>query len=118
MDCAEALTATTNFVSTALMYNAVNGSIGRARGHYDPLNSVLAGGLTGAIFKSTGKEGHSRRIRRDGPKRLIEVQFTNAFYARLAFILMIAGLRAAGSAGGVCAVAAGIWAYGKEALNL
>ncbi|KAG0290873.1 Mitochondrial import inner membrane translocase subunit tim23 [Linnemannia gamsii] len=66
----------------ALMYNAVNGGIGRARGHYDPLNSVLAGGLTGAIFKST------------------------------------AGLRAAGSAGGVCAVAAGIWAYGKEALNL
>lgn len=31
---------------------------------------------------------------------------------------MIAGLRAAGSAGGVCAVAAGIWAFGKEALNL
>ncbi|KAG0079512.1 Mitochondrial import inner membrane translocase subunit tim23 [Linnemannia elongata] len=66
----------------ALMYNGINGGIGRARGHYDPLNSVLAGGLTGAVFKST------------------------------------AGLRAAGSAGGVCAVAAGIWAFGKEALNL
>lgn len=37
------------------MYNGINGGIGRARGHYDPLNSVLAGGLTGAIFKSTGK---------------------------------------------------------------
>ncbi|KAF9338211.1 Mitochondrial import inner membrane translocase subunit tim23, partial [Linnemannia elongata] len=31
---------------------------------------------------------------------------------------VLAGLRAAGSAGGVCAVAAGIWAFGKEALNL
>ncbi|KAK3825363.1 MAG: Tim17/Tim22/Tim23/Pmp24 family-domain-containing protein, partial [Benniella sp.] len=64
----------------ALMYNGINGAVGRARGHHDPMNSVAAGALTGAIFKST------------------------------------AGLRAAGSAGGVCAVLAGIWAFGKEAL--
>ncbi|KAG0363815.1 mitochondrial import inner membrane translocase subunit tim23 [Gamsiella multidivaricata] len=64
----------------ALMYNGVNGAIGRARGTYDPLNSVAAGALTGALFKST------------------------------------AGLRAAGSAGGVCAALAGIWAFGKEAV--
>ncbi|KAF9355805.1 Mitochondrial import inner membrane translocase subunit tim23 [Mortierella sp. AD094] len=62
----------------ALMYNGVNGAIGKARGTHDPLNSVAAGALTGAIFKST------------------------------------AGLRAAGSAGGVCAVLAGIWAFGRE----
>ncbi|GJJ73712.1 mitochondrial import inner membrane translocase subunit TIM23 [Entomortierella parvispora] len=64
----------------ALMYNGVNGAIGKARGTYDPFNSVAAGALTGAIFKSTS------------------------------------GLRAAGSAGGVCAVLAGIWAFGKEAV--
>ncbi|KAG0372815.1 MAG: Tim17/Tim22/Tim23/Pmp24 family-domain-containing protein [Linnemannia gamsii] len=62
----------------ALMYNGVNGIIGKARGYHDPLNSVAAGAITGAVFKST------------------------------------AGLRAAGSAGGVCAVAAGIWAFGRE----
>ncbi|KAF9181206.1 Mitochondrial import inner membrane translocase subunit tim23 [Haplosporangium sp. Z 767] len=64
----------------ALMYNGINGAIGKTRGHHDPLNSVAAGALTGALFKST------------------------------------AGLRAAGSAGGVCAVLAGIWAFGKEAV--
>ncbi|KAG0306924.1 Mitochondrial import inner membrane translocase subunit tim23 [Dissophora globulifera] len=64
----------------ALMYNGVNGVIGKARGTYDPLNSVAAGALTGVLFKSTS------------------------------------GLRAAGSAGGVCAVLAGIWAFGKEAI--
>ncbi|KAG0057762.1 Mitochondrial import inner membrane translocase subunit tim23 [Gryganskiella cystojenkinii] len=64
----------------ALMYNGINGAIGKTRGTYDPFNSVAAGALTGAIFKSTG------------------------------------GLRAAGSAGGVCAVLAGIWAFGKEAV--
>ncbi|KAG0196019.1 Mitochondrial import inner membrane translocase subunit tim23 [Mortierella sp. GBA30] len=64
----------------ALMYNGLGGAIGKARGYHDPLNSVAAGALTGALFKST------------------------------------AGLRAAGSAGGVCAVLAGIWAFGKEAI--
>ncbi|GJJ70812.1 mitochondrial import inner membrane translocase subunit TIM23 [Entomortierella parvispora] len=64
----------------ALMYNGVNGAIGRARGTYDPWNSVAAGAVTGAVFKST------------------------------------AGLRAAGSAGGVCAAIAAIWAFGKEAI--
>ncbi|KAG0347049.1 Mitochondrial import inner membrane translocase subunit tim23 [Podila humilis] len=64
----------------ALMYNGINGAVSRARGEYDPINSVVAGALTGAVFKST------------------------------------AGLRAAGSAGGVCAVLAGIWAFGKEAV--
>ncbi|KAF9104675.1 Mitochondrial import inner membrane translocase subunit tim23 [Mortierella sp. AM989] len=64
----------------ALMYSGINSVIGKSRGNYDPLNSVAAGALTGAIFKST------------------------------------AGLRAAGSAGGVCAVLAGIWAFGREAI--
>ncbi|KAG0314067.1 Mitochondrial import inner membrane translocase subunit tim23 [Dissophora globulifera] len=64
----------------ALMYNGISGGITKARGTYDPLNSIAAGALTGALFKST------------------------------------AGLRAAGSAGGVCAVAAGIWAFGRDML--
>ncbi|KAG0089354.1 Mitochondrial import inner membrane translocase subunit tim23 [Podila epicladia] len=62
----------------ALMYNGINGAIARGRGQYDPINSVVAGAVTGAVFKST------------------------------------AGLRAAGSAGGICAVLAGIWAFGKD----
>ncbi|KAG0353294.1 Mitochondrial import inner membrane translocase subunit tim23 [Podila minutissima] len=62
----------------ALMYNGINGAIARGRGQYDPVNSVVAGAVTGAVFKST------------------------------------AGLRAAGSAGGICAVLAGIWAFGKD----
>lgn len=39
------------------MYNGINGAISRARGEYDPINSVAAGALTGALFKSTGKKG-------------------------------------------------------------
>ncbi|KAG0266691.1 Mitochondrial import inner membrane translocase subunit tim23 [Actinomortierella ambigua] len=62
----------------ALMYNGINSAIGSARGHHDPLNSVAAGALTGALFKST------------------------------------AGVRAAGTAGGVCAVAAGLWSVARE----
>ncbi|KAF9106069.1 Mitochondrial import inner membrane translocase subunit tim23 [Mortierella sp. AM989] len=62
----------------AMMYNGTSGIIGMVRGTHDPLNSIIGGGLAGAIFKST------------------------------------AGLRAAGSAGGVCAVLAGIWAFGRE----
>ncbi|KAG0225760.1 Mitochondrial import inner membrane translocase subunit tim23 [Actinomortierella wolfii] len=64
----------------ALMYNGINSSIGSARGHHDPLNSVAAGALTGAIFKST------------------------------------AGIRAAGTAAGVCAVVAGLWSVAREKL--
>lgn len=41
----------------ALMYNGINGAISRARGEYDPINSVAAGAMTGALFKSTGKKG-------------------------------------------------------------
>lgn len=40
------------------MYNGVNGIIGKARGYHDPLNSVAAGAITGAVFKSTGKPSH------------------------------------------------------------
>lgn len=38
----------------ALMYNGINGAISRGRGQYDPVNSVVAGAVTGAVFKSTG----------------------------------------------------------------
>jgi hypothetical protein len=43
------------FLIIALMYNGVNGIIGKARGYHDPINSVVAGAITGAVFKSTGK---------------------------------------------------------------
>ncbi|KIL65551.1 hypothetical protein M378DRAFT_161871 [Amanita muscaria Koide BX008] len=38
----------------ALVYNAINSSIDAMRGKHDTLGSMAAGGLTGAIFKSTG----------------------------------------------------------------
>lgn len=102
------------------MYNGINGGIGRTRGHYDPLNSVLAGGLTGAIFKSTGKGTGVQTFSQgsNATPGLGQLRDNLLMPSVLYSLGMIAGLRAAGSAGGVCAVAAGIWAYGKKALNL
>jgi import inner membrane translocase subunit TIM23 len=40
--------------SLALVYNAINSSIDHWRGRHDLLGSMAAGGLTGAIYKSTG----------------------------------------------------------------
>lgn len=37
----------------ALVYNGINSYIGYARGKHDAANSVVAGALAGAIFKST-----------------------------------------------------------------
>ncbi|OZJ04108.1 hypothetical protein BZG36_02849 [Bifiguratus adelaidae] len=37
----------------AMMYNATNSMVGHFRGHHDPLNSAVAGAISGAIFKST-----------------------------------------------------------------
>jgi mitochondrial import inner membrane translocase subunit TIM23 len=36
------------------MYNGVNSSIDSIRGKHDILGSMGAGGITGAVFKSTG----------------------------------------------------------------
>jgi import inner membrane translocase subunit TIM23 len=37
----------------AMVYNGINSTIGYYRGKHDTTNSVLAGALSGAIFKST-----------------------------------------------------------------
>ncbi|ORY10329.1 mitochondrial import inner membrane translocase subunit tim23 [Clohesyomyces aquaticus] len=37
----------------AMVYNGVNSTIGHYRGKHDATNSVVAGGISGAIFKST-----------------------------------------------------------------
>ncbi|KAK6508427.1 Mitochondrial import inner membrane translocase subunit tim23 [Arthrobotrys conoides] len=37
----------------AMVYNGINSTIGYARGRHDTANSVVAGALSGAIFKST-----------------------------------------------------------------
>ncbi|KAJ4399809.1 Mitochondrial import inner membrane translocase subunit tim23 [Didymella pomorum] len=37
----------------ALIYNGTNSTIGALRGKHDPTNSVVAGAISGAIFKST-----------------------------------------------------------------
>lgn len=37
----------------AMVYNGINSTIGFYRGKHDMTNSVLAGGIAGAIFKST-----------------------------------------------------------------
>lgn len=41
-------------VLVALVYNGVNSSIDSARGKHDILGSMGAGGITGALYKSTG----------------------------------------------------------------
>lgn len=40
--------------TTALIYNAINSSIDGIRGQHDVWGSMGAGGLTGALYKSTG----------------------------------------------------------------
>ena len=40
--------------SLALVYNAINSSIDHARGKHDVLGSMAAGGISGALYKSTG----------------------------------------------------------------
>lgn len=37
----------------ALMYNGINSTIGYYRGKHDALNSIAAGGISGAVFKAT-----------------------------------------------------------------
>lgn len=37
----------------AMVYNGINSTIGHVRGRHDTSNSVVAGALSGAIFKST-----------------------------------------------------------------
>lgn len=44
------------FPFKALVYNAINSSIDSMRGKHDTLGSMSAGALTGALYKSTGKE--------------------------------------------------------------
>jgi import inner membrane translocase subunit TIM23 len=41
--------------SLALVYNAINSSIDHWRGRHDIVGSMTAGGITGAIYKSTGQ---------------------------------------------------------------
>lgn len=36
-----------------MMYNGVNSTIGYYRGKHDAMNSVAAGGISGAVFRST-----------------------------------------------------------------
>ncbi len=38
----------------ALVYNGINSTIDHLRGRHDALGSMAAGGLTGALYKSTG----------------------------------------------------------------
>ena len=38
----------------ALVYNGINSSIDHWRGRHDAVGSMVAGALTGAIYKSTG----------------------------------------------------------------
>lgn len=38
----------------ALAYNAINSTIDGIRGKHDAFGSMAAGGLTGALYKSTG----------------------------------------------------------------
>jgi len=41
--------------NTALIYSPLESLIGQVRGTQDVTNSIAAAGITGALFKSTGK---------------------------------------------------------------
>jgi import inner membrane translocase subunit TIM23 len=36
-----------------MLYNGINSTIGYARGKHDSVNSIAAGAISGALFKST-----------------------------------------------------------------
>ena len=42
------------YARLALVYNGINSSIDHWRGRHDAAGSMIAGALTGAIYKSTG----------------------------------------------------------------
>lgn len=46
----------------ALTYNGINSSLDAWRGKHDAWGSMAAGGMTGALFKSTGACWHSYRF--------------------------------------------------------
>jgi hypothetical protein len=43
-------------IPSALMYNAFNCTLDQQRGQHDKWNSLIAGGLTGALFRRPGAQ--------------------------------------------------------------
>lgn len=82
----------------ALIYNAINSSIDSYRGKHDAYGSMAAGGLTGALFKSTGKS-------------VLDVLMNQCLRELLA-----AGVRPAIATATLMTGAAGIWSFMKRKL--
>ncbi|KAI0080211.1 Tim17-domain-containing protein [Panus rudis PR-1116 ss-1] len=75
----------------ALIYNSINSSIDHFRGHHDTAGSMAAGFVTGALYRSTGKN-------------------------MLCSSHVTAGVRPALAAGAIVSGMAGIWGYVKRSV--
>ena len=94
------LTFSPFFVFLALAYNAINSTIDGVRGKHDAFGSMAAGGLTGALYKSTG----------------VFSSFSWISIQRLRHVLIIAGVRPAFAAATIMTGLAGVWSYVKKAV--
>jgi len=81
----------------ALVYNGVNATIDHARGRHDAFGSIAAGGITGALYKSTGNYNLLRFS--------VSLWLTSA---------SLAGVKPAVSAAVIMSGMAGIWSYVKK----
>lgn len=86
---------------SALVYNGFSSSIDAMRGKHDTVGSMVAGGLTGGLYKSTGK----RRLH-------AAVGFPNLIHS----VSQLAGLKPALAAAAVISSLAGVWSYVKRSV--
>lgn len=77
------------------MYNAFNCTLDRYREQHDNWNSIMAGGLTGALFRCTGEPIHLTEI----PITLLIVESLHLISAGPQKMLIASSLMAAGAMG-------------------
>ena len=82
----------------ALVYNGINSSIDHWRGRHDAAGSMVAGALTGAIYKSTG------------------ARFLSLSLNLTAHISNLAGVKPALAAATFVSGLAGIWSFLKQSV--
>lgn len=86
------------YARLALVYNGINSSIDHWRGRHDAVGSMVAGALTGAIYKSTG------------------ASFLSLSLNPTADISNLAGVKPALAAATFMSGLAGIWSFLKQSV--
>jgi mitochondrial import inner membrane translocase subunit TIM23 len=87
-------------ISVALVYNGINSTIDSFRGKHDIAGSMTAGGLTGALYKSTGAD----------------CVYADVYPCINIFCFLSAGVRPAIAAATFVSGLAGIWSYVKKSV--